>query len=346
MLRLSALAFRRVLPSWLAAGLVALLVLAARVSHDVPLIAGDAQAQLALRALARQNVWSVLFVLAPLLVLRAARLGTERESAWLRTLPAARPRLALALAAGCVGACLTAVLLTAAVCEATLASVPEAWRRARASANPTALFLDEPGAVLRWSIPAPAPGERLRLWTTVAVGAGPAASARFTARSGAATSVAEARVAGRTALELTPPVGGGATLELELERVGPGAPLVLPPEALEILAPVASERWVAWELGSRALVLLASASCLALGLARGLRPVLATGLVFSGLLLSWSRPAHAWLPCGDLPQAWDALTQGLVPAPLPGAVWPVAALLALAGLALHAGRGGAPRSAP
>lgn len=343
MLRLGLLAFRRVLPAWLVLGLVFLLVLAARASRGVPVLAADAEALVSLRALARQNVWSVLFVLSPLFFLRSARLGTHAQTLWLAPTPLARPLLALALGAGCTLAGLVATGLTALVSECTLERAPEAWRRAGTSVNPTALLLEEP-RILRWSIPAPRPGERLRLWTTVAIGSGPAVTARFTARAGARTSVTEARVSGRTGLELTPPPGSSGMLELELERVGAGALLVLPPDALETLTPVASESLAGWELAKRACALLVAGCLLALGLGRSLRPALAAGLVLVLVPFSWSSVwAGRWIPCADLPRAWRALSEGLVPAAMPPAA--VAGTLGLAalGLALHAGlatRGG------
>lgn len=322
MLRLSALAVRRTLPPWLLLCLLALLLLAARSSAGTPLLEADEHALAGLRALGRQNVWSVLFVLAPLFFLQAARLGTPAANAWLAPTPAARLVLALALACGCVLASACATALTALVSEAATEETSTAWRRVQLLENPPGLLLDDAPS-LRWSVPRPAPGQRLRLATTVAVGSGPAVTARFSARAGTRSSSVEQRVAGRTALELEPP-GGAGVLELELERIGPGALLVLPPQALELLAPVASERLSALALGSHALLFLALGSTLALGLASRMRASLATGVVLALAFLSWtstgsctSTGAARFVPGADLPHAWQQLGQGLVPAAAP-----------------------------
>lgn len=335
MLGLCALALRRTLPAWFLFGLLALLLLAARSCGAAPLLGDDERALAALRALARQNVWSVLFVLAPLFFLQAARLGTNAASAWLAPTPASGLALALTQAFGALLACGAATALTALVSEASTAGTNSAWRRARGLENPTGLLLDGAPS-LRWSVPAPAPGQHLRLTITIATGAGPAVTARFFAHAGARSAVVEARVAGRSALELEPPIGVNPVLELELERVGSGALLVLPPNALELLAPVASERLTALALGSRAFLLLAAGCTLAFGLASRMRPSLAAGLVLALALLSWTSTGAARLvPGADLPRAWLELGQGLVPAWPPPAALVVALVVLALGLALR-----------
>jgi len=339
MLRLSALALRRTLPAWLLLGFGALLLLAARGSAGPPLLEADESARACLRALARQNVWSVLLVLAPLLFLQAARLGTPAAKAWLAPAPARPAVLALVLALGCSLACLAVTTLAALVSEAALASTiatAPAWRRAGELESPPAVLLDTAPS-LRWSAPRCAPGRRLRLWTTVAPGSGPAVTARFTARAGVRASVVEQRIAGRRALELEPPLAEDGALELELERIGSGALLVLPPHALELLEPVASERLTALALGTRAFLFLTTGCALALGLARRMRASLAAATVLALALLSWSTTgAGGFVPGGDFPRAWQELGAGLVPTPAPP--WSLAGALVLAalGLALQA----------
>jgi hypothetical protein len=314
MLALSRLALRRTLPAWLLAGFLALLLLAARGPAGPPLLDADESAGAGLRALARQNVWSVLLVLAPLLFLQAARLGTPAACAWLAPTPGRRVLLALALASGSALACTAVTALSAAVSEAATEGAGPAWRRARELESPPTLLLDDSPSV-RWSVPACAPGKRLRLWTTVAPGSGPAVTARFTARAGGITREVERRIAGRRALEVEPPSTADGTLELQLERVGPGALLVLPPHGLELLEPVGSERLTALSFGSRALLFLAAGSALALGLASRMRASLAAALVLALALLSWTSAGAAWLvPGADFPRAWQELGAGLVPA--------------------------------
>jgi hypothetical protein len=335
MLRLSVHALRRTLPPWLLFGFLALLLLAARSSGGPPLLEADERALAGLRALGRQNVWSVLFVLAPLLFWQAARLGTPAANAWLAPTPAARAAVALALALGGLLACAGATTLAALVSELATGGAHTAWRRARVLENPPALLLDDAPS-LRWRVPAPAPGQRLRLATTVAIGSGPAVTARFSARAGALSSTVEQRVAGRTALELEPP-GGTSELELELERVGPGALLVLPPHALEFLVPVASERLGALALGSHAFLFLAAGCTLALGLASRIRASLAAGLVLALACLSWtSTSAARFVPGAELPHVWQELGEGLVPGWAPTSVLAGALALFAAGLALLA----------
>jgi hypothetical protein len=336
-LRLSLLALRRVLPPWLVVGLLLLLVQVARASARRPLFETDADALSGLRALARQNAWCALLVTAPLLFLRSARLATVPWARWLASTGMPHGTLGPLLGAGCAVACLLATAMTVAVSEATMAGGAEGWRRAglALATHPTTL-LSEPGSI-RWSVPAPAPGTRLRLWTTVAPGSGPAVTARLLARGGGAESVCEVRVSKRTALEVEALPCPSGTLEMELERLGEGAVLVLASADLEVLERVPSERLAAWALGSRVLALLVTGCALALGLGRVLRPALAATLVCTALLSSWSSAwAVAWFPCGDLPVAWRALSEGLVPEVVPPTALAGALALSLIGLALHA----------
>lgn len=345
MLGLSLLALRRLLPVWLLVALAAGLFLATRGAPAEPL-ESDALAQAGLRALTRQNAWSVLLAAAPLFLHAAARLGSDSSTTWMAPSPAPAFRLALALGAGCALACALATGLTAAASELAVGSAPEAWRLARTGAAPSRLLDDADGRV-RWNLDAPERGERLRLWTTVALGSGPAVTASFHARTGLLSTTTEARVAGRTALCLDPPDSAGAPLELELERIGPGALLALPPEALQILAPAASERLTALTLGLRLFLLLATGCALALGLGRFLRASLATGAVLALGLLVATRGGRAELwPGGDLARAWGELSGGLVPAFPRSATLVLAVGLALLGLVLQAGARGARRASP
>jgi hypothetical protein len=329
------LALRRTLPGWALLALVALLLLAARANHGAGLDAGpvlDERQAAGLRALARQDVWSVLLVLAPLVFFHAARLGGVACRTWLAPAPAAPLWLGAALVLGATLACALVTLLTAGVAEARVEAHP-GWRRVHTAESPRARL--DSLARVAWSIEAPEPGARLCLWLTVAPGAGPAASARFTARAGGDRRTVEARVAGRTALELEPPPG--TRLELELEHVGAGAPLVIGTRGLEVLAPLASERLAALALGARAGLLLASGCALALGLGSLLRPALAAGLVLALVLGAWTRArAPAAFPGADLPQAFAELASGLVPAPVAPAALVGALIVSACGLALFA----------
>jgi hypothetical protein len=328
MLSLSLFAARRVLAPWLGAGLFVLFFLAARGSE--PLVASDAAALAAVRALTRADTWSVLVAAAPLIFYRAAQLGTPQANRWLAPTPAPPLARAAALVLGCAPACAALTLLAALVGEASLAGGGAAWTRVETLASPRAVLLDEAPSV-RWRVRPLAAGERLRLWTSIAIGSGPAVTARFEARAGAASASVEARLSGRTALEFAPP--SGAELELELTRLDHGALLVLPPDGLEVLAPRASERAAALALGLHAFWLLAAGSALALGLARWLRPGLAAGVVMSLVLFACVRDDGG--PFGALRRAFEELAQGLVPAAPPRAAWGVALLLVALGIVLQ-----------
>lgn len=325
-------AARRTLPPWLLAGLGLWLLLAARASGGAPLLAGEPEALAALRALTRQDLWSGLFVAAPLLLHQAARLGRPEAGAWLAPSPSAPLARAAALASGCALACALAAALTASAAELAVRGDAPAWRRARVAASPTAVLTDsEPG--LQWSLDVPERDASLRLWTTVAIGSGPAVTARLRVGTQAGELVLERRVAGRTALVLAVPSG---PCTLALERVGEGALLVLPPEALEVLAPLASERGAAPRLFGHAFLALATGCALAFGLARTLRPALAAALVLALALLAARGPLAlpAW------PAAWSELGRGLVPAGPGAAAGAASALLSALGLMLQARGGG------
>lgn len=334
---LSRLALRRMLPWWLVASLGCGWILAARATSAVPLVPGDESVLASLRALTRQNVWSLLFLISPFMLHGAARLGTDAAGAWLAPTPVQRIWRTLALGAGIVLACLLVTCGTALAGELAVGDASEAWRLARLAPSPTALLFDTSPSV-RWSVAQVGPRERLRLWTTVTIGSGPAVTARLTLRAGTRTTRVEQRIAQRTPLVLAPPEGASGRLELELERIGPGALLVVPAEALEVLEPATSERLTAVTLGSHAFLWLTSACCLGLGLGRILRPSLAASLVLAlSLLATTAAHMERLLPLASLPGAWGRLSRGLVPAAAPlGAVGGALALVAL-GLLLHGG---------
>jgi len=326
------LAARRTLPPWLLFGLGLWLFLAARTSGGEPLVGGEPEALAALRALIRQDVWSGLFLAAPLLFHQAARLGRPEAGAWLMPSPSAPLARAAALVAGCGLACALAAALAAAAAELAVPEGGAAWRRARLAPNPTAVLTDSEPSV-PWSIDVAERDASLRLWTTVALGSGPAVTARFRVTAGGSERTLERRIAGRTALVLPVPPGPHA---LTLERVDDGALLVLPPQALEVLVPVASERRAAPCLFGHAFLALATGCALAFGLARRLRPALAAALVLALALLA----ARASLPLAAWPAAWSELGRGLVPDGPGARAGAASALLTGLGLLLQARGGG------
>jgi hypothetical protein len=332
---LCAFALRRALAPRLVVGLLLLLLLAARATETVSVVADDAQALAALRGLVRQNVWSVLFLAAPFLFLHAAELGRSEANAWLAPTASTPLARAGALLGGLTLAALAASTLTAAAGELAVEGGHATWRRIGLLQAPTVL-LDGSTTRVRWPARVPRGATRLSLTVTVAIGSGPAVSARFRASpAGQAEALAvEARVAGRTALGLALPAGGNQDLELELERLGSGALLVLPPDALEALAPVPSERRGALALLAHAVLALTSGSALAFGFARALRPALAAGLAATLLLAGGGTFAS-----GTLGAAWTQLGAALVPPGPSVPAWLTAAGALGLAASLHARQG-------
>jgi hypothetical protein len=323
---------RRTLGPWLPGALALFAWLAARAALAGTLDLGPVAAPAASRALVRQNAWSVLFLAAPLLFLRAASLGRPAANAWLSP-SGSSPRVrALTLLAGIAAACALATVLVALIAEFAVQTSAPARQRNSLLPSPAAVLTAERPR-FAWQTPPVGEGAALRLWTTVAVGSGPAVTARLTARAGAWSEHVEARVAGRTALELGPGAPPGHPVELVLERLGEGALLVVPPEALESLLPVASERLSSCTLSLAAWLTLAAGSALAFGLARRLRPALAASSVAT-LLFAARSP---WLP--DWGAAWSDLGEGLVPGNPAIPAWLGAGGLFLIGFLLQ-GRGG------
>jgi len=340
-LALAWLALRRALPWPLALVLALLFALAARGSGVALAPALDPDGAGLARAAERLDVWSVFFGLAlPLLVWRAAWLGRPEQNDWLRPLPAPRGALALALFAGVAAAGALVVAGAVVASELGAGAGGPAWRRAEVWDTPVALLLG-PRTAVHWTEPALAGaprGTRLSLAVTVAPGAGPAATARFTAAGGSV----EARVSGRRRLVLELPADtGAAPLELALERVGEGAALVLLPDGLERLEPVASERAVSLALGAHALALVVAAGALALGLARALRPALAALSVLALIVLAQLvSPGAAPVPAGDLAGLWSEVASGLAPhAPGAGAAAGALACAAVGVLLCRSGLG-------
>jgi hypothetical protein len=240
---------------------------------------------------------------------------------------------------GALGALLAVSLAcaaTAAVAEASVDGGADAWRRVRAPTGPTHV-LPEGAPPVRWDAGTLAHRARVRLALTVAPGSGPAALARLLVRETRSDGEVleherRARVSGRTHLDID--VAAGSTVALELSRLGPGALLVAPPDALQVLERVANERVAGLVLMARAWLLLCAAGGLALGLGRHLSPALAAGLVLA-LGLAEARSGLAAGPATALARAWGEVSAGLVPAWPDGGEWASAAALVLAGLALH-----------
>ena len=343
---LVALAARRVLrPGWLLL-VAAVLVLAA--THDwgfAESVVADASTAVLARGRARQGTWAVaLLVLAPALLHRGGRAAAEwrrSEADWLAPRPLPRAAWLLSTALGTFAA--GALLLSAAAAAAELRAGrgERAWRWARALEHPS-FALVEGDAARSWVEPglaregagargAAPDGARLLVRPTVAPGSGPAATVRVTAAPELSAGPAvEARIDGRARIALDLPAGAGP-LTLTVERVGPGAVVVLPAGAVELVLPARSERLASLELLARVALGLAVVVALGLGLGAWMRPALATGTLLALAALPAISPAAArLLPAGDLSRAWRLVGEGLVPPP-------IAPAPLLVGLALVAG---------
>jgi hypothetical protein len=329
---LARFAFRHQVGRWPLFFLLVVLCLAARAPESATLPADDALSRASLRALARQDVWSTLFVFAPLFLLRAAELGRARAQAWFAGTPSGSLERALGLAFGCGLANLLTVALVALAAELSAGPAGEAWSLVREVSTPETLLTDQAPRA-RWNLPPLAEGERLRLRPSLALGAGPSTAVRLTLGSPDCPVSAERWLAGRTALELDVPTNAApdAALALDLERTGPGALLYFP-AGLQVLARAPSEHATAWILGGALALWWTALSCLSLGLARALRPALATTLVSVLFLASLGR--SNWLPGSELPRLWEQLGDGLIPLPVSLAGVVGALLFAGVGVAL------------
>jgi hypothetical protein len=310
-----------------------------------------------LGAWVRSGAWTVLaFLGTPLLVGRAAgfaRRFRRADAEWLAPTPLSSTSVELALLAGAgLGAFL---LVGLAALAAEVASPAASGLRWIGAARLAPMVLAEGTPELACSLEVPpevdrtdalADGARLRIRPTIAPGSGPAVSLRASLSSaGGDRTLVEARIHGRSTLELPVPDARGEPLRFALERSGPGAVLVLGGASADLLRETASDRSASLELGLRAWLVLTAWMALAAGLGAWIRPALAVLLVLSlAIHAATLGPGHAWLPGGDLALAYELVGQGIVPAPMS-----IALVLAdvggmLAGFALlHAGlrRGGA-----
>lgn len=323
-LGLAALAARRGLRPAFVALVLVLLVLALR--HDwgfaASVVAGEGTAALA-RGHARQGVWAVaLLCFTPLLVHRASRAAADwraRDADWIAPLPLGRSAWIAAQALGLLGGAALVFAAAALAAELPLERAGGAWRWVRTLEHP-AFALVEGDAGQSWvqsGLAARPPGARLWCHPTVAPGSGPAASVRLSAATeGGGAAEVLARLSGRAHVSLELPLGDGP-VHLAVERVGPGAVVVLPPGALELVVPARAEGLASLELLARALLAGAVGIALGLGLGAWMRPALATGTLAALSLLPALFPAAArFLPAGDLPAAWRLVGEGFVPPPL------------------------------
>jgi len=339
------LALRRAAPGplWLCA-LVFFALAAARSPSSLPPPAG---AEGLAAAFQRQSVWTAFGVVVPaVLVLRAASLARgwrRRDARWIRPTPIAPATVVASALLGSWAAAGLFVLAAALVAEGAVRT-PEGGLRLRRALSTSAVVLFEDEGPARASVledDVLAPGARLRLRATVAPGAGPAVTARatLTDAAGAVLARVERRIAGPSVLDLVVEREVHGPLLLTLERVGPGAVLVLAARSAELLVPARSPRLASVELGLRAWLALGAWLALAAGLGAWMRPGLAA-LSTLAVLVGASR-WEAWrasVPGVDALAAWRRVGEGLVPtAAGPGDLVGPAVALAVGVLLLRGG---------
>ncbi len=340
------LALRRSLPAALWAPTLLFLALAATRSWSPPApIAGDPDAARSASAFVRHGVWATLGLFAlPIIVFRAAampRRWRRRDASWIAPTPVARSAAALS---GFLGAWTGAGLLVLAAALAAEAAIRDAGAALRVQGvleSPAVVLSDDDGAA-RWELRTPraeelAAGTLVRIRPTVAPGSGPAVTvlATLSAGDGSESTRVARRVFGRTVLDLeVPPTARGA-LRFTLARMGPGAVLVLPARASELLVPARSERLASLELALRTWLALGAWLALAVGLGAWMRPGLAAlatlAIVVAAARWSLARPL---VPGSDLISAWELVGRGLVPPSAGLGVWIGLALALLLGAGL------------
>ena len=289
------------------------------------------------RALARQGVWAVLSVfLAPFLVLRSAgAISTWRrgEVDWISSSPASPARVLLST---WIGACLAAglaVLLSAVAAELAAGSGPAGMALVDRSEAPRAV-LSVPGA-RSWTLESHAlnrPGATVRVHVLLVAG-GPAADVRLLVTRGGGVGEQSRRMSGRTELRVVAPAGEGP-VEVRLELLEPDAIVALDASAVDVLAPVASERTASGRLGLHTWLALCAWLALALGLGAWVSTPTAALAVLALATASWSGLTGLPFPGHDLPAAYALVGERLAPPGPSAADVAGLALVAAAGLGL------------
>lgn len=306
------------------------------------------------RALTRRGVWSALLLLAvPWAVSRAAAAvprWRRGEVAWLASAPVSRARVVASTALGqalAAAAVVAGIALVAESAAARAAGAPLLARRAPEALRPLGALdlgpalLELPGQALVFEIETPDEAAFLRV-QLVAIAGGNAAHVRLSLTRGSESTGsectgAETAVHGRAELRAPIPAGDGS-LEVELERLGPGP--IAAVVGAELLERVPDERLAGAALALRSWVALLAWQALAFGCGAWMRAELAAGLALALALLACMLPG-APLAGAGLPGALALAGEGLVPGRL-GLVAALGTALALiAGWWLaHAGLAG------
>ncbi|MCB9903337.1 MAG: hypothetical protein H6831_02930 [Planctomycetes bacterium] len=316
---LALLHLRRGLRPWMfvALGALAALVL----TSDPPrALVGESMPAGAWR---RRELWSVaLLVCWPAALLHAASLVPRWRAGELDWLAPRVSGLGRALAAswcGTLAAMLSAVLLVAALAEATSGPAPALVDRGfRAGVE---LEAANPRSSRRWSVELPAtdPGSRLAVDVAPRVYRGPTVDALLTVERGDARTLWTGRVGRAQEVLLDLPPGEGPAV-LTLECVSDGAALSAPQVGARLWA--RAER-LDGASGLFGRVALAAALSLALALGFGAWVSAASALFAVGALWTvvWLGDAPWPLPASDLFAVLDDLGRGRAAGSVPLAAW-------------------------
>jgi hypothetical protein len=301
---------------------------------------------LAERGLAREAIVSgALLFLAPWVLLHAG--GTigrwrARESDWLASRPATRAGLIVSAWIGMVGAAGAALAIVVAITLVRAGWGEASWRFLGAQTVDHARRI-EPGESLRFALSEPAressADSRLRVHLARTLGSGahslaPAEVELVLAREGGSARSFHVRLQSRARVELGVPDGEGA-LGLTISNAGPSSTALLTDRSFEFWAAGPREGWGSLEIAWRALLTLAAASALALGLGAWMSAPSAMALTLSAWLYATTlASSRAWIPGARLLRDLEFLSDGRLPETPGLAALAGTLLIAAAGVAL------------
>lgn len=294
------------------------------------------------RGFSRAGVWLGLTLIALLAGVgqAAALVGRWRagESDWLAPRRASRPAGIASSWAGVVLAGGAILAATGVLAEWAAGGAPPTWRDG-GSLLGRDVTRSAGGARVGFHLPDPRAREGARLAFDLGLRFDSGVSSELLLRvrraEGPGPWIELARRLGTAAsLELDVPAGSGE-LEVEIERLGEGALIVLAPRA-RLWTPARAESRASLALLAHATLALAALSALALGFSSWTRPALGLALLLAlmmGFLLSGAEPTPL-APGSSLPASLATVQAGRVP-PAPGLAECAGALLSiLVGLGL------------
>ena len=289
----------------------------------------------AARAAARiASAWSAFLALvAPLLVLRAARVRSRGEVAWALVSRTSLARAEASRAAGAVAAALLVVAAWSAYVAAGTAPGATPLAPAGSAAGPTSLLLAH-DAPLAWRADVPdEPGLVAGVGVSLSIAPGAGGAVRFLAARAAdpgTVAVGVAHLQPRGVVEVAVPRGAGP-VDFRVELAEPDARGFLASREVELLlpAPVGAP---AARLAQRAALLVAAWTLIAFGLGAWLRSGTVLALLFAAWAACWTLDGPpAWIVGSGFVADLARVESGRAPAPIA-----VAEVAGLAGSAVAA----------